>query len=87
VGVNTFGYIDKQGLNFAISAKEVREFLAAPFTQIAFEDDCTSHVLFEGRSKDNDAFIKNITLKCDDRADITIVVPDDKKKPIMARRD
>jgi hypothetical protein len=46
-----------------------------------------SRVLFEGRSKDNDAFIRNISLKCDDRTDITIVIPDNKKKPVMALLD
>lgn len=51
------------------------------------EEQCKSRVVFEGRSKDNDAYIKNISLKCDDRADITIVVPDDKRKSVMALVD
>ena len=87
VGVNSFGAKNAQGVNFAISASDVRAFLAAPVAQNAVEEECKSRVLFEGRSKDNDAFIRNISLKCDDRADIIIVIPDDKKKPVMALVD
>jgi hypothetical protein len=86
VGVNTFGS-DKQGLNFAVSARDVRAFLAARADQIVSKNECEPRVLFEGRAKDNTAYIKNISLKCDGRADITIVVPDDKKKPVMALVD
>jgi S1-C subfamily serine protease len=87
VGVNAFVAVGAQGLNFAISARDVRAFLAAPIAQSAVEDECRSRVLFEGRSKNDDAFIKNISLKCDDRADIVIVVPDDKSKSVMALVD
>jgi Trypsin-like peptidase domain len=87
IGVNSFGVTNSQGLNFAVSARDVREFLAAPVAQNVPEDECKSRVLFEGRSKDNDAFIRNISLKCDDRADIVIVIPDDKNKPVMALVD
>jgi hypothetical protein len=50
-------------------------------------NDCKPQVLFEGRNKDNTAFIRNLSLKCDDRADITIIVPDDKNEPVMALLD
>jgi S1-C subfamily serine protease len=86
IGVNTFGPEGTQGVNFAISARGVRAFLVAPVAQSS-EDQCKFRVLFEGRSKENDAFIRNISLKCDDRADISIVVPDDKKKAVMALID
>jgi hypothetical protein len=69
VGVNAFLKTDVQGLNFAISAKDVRAFLASPAKQIV-ESDCKPRAFFEGRNKDNTAFIRNISLKCDDRADI-----------------
>src|SRR5262249_1261133 len=49
IGVNTFGPKDTQGLNFAISAKDVRAFLAAPATQTAVEEECKPRTLFEGR--------------------------------------
>jgi hypothetical protein len=87
VGVNAFRTPGAEGLNFAISARDIRAFLAAPAAKSEVEDECRSRVLFEGRSKDNDAFIRNISLKCDDRTDITIVIPDNKKKPVMALLD
>jgi hypothetical protein len=87
VGVNAFKAPDAQGLSFAVSARDVRAFLATPVSQNQVESECRSRVLFEGRSKNNDAFIRNISLKCDDRADIIIVVPDNKMKPIMALID
>jgi S1-C subfamily serine protease len=87
VGVNAFRTSGAEGLNFAISAKDVRSFLAAPVAQTVPEDDCKPRVLFEGRNKDNTAFIRTMSLKCDDRADVTVVVPDDKQKPVMALVD
>jgi hypothetical protein len=85
--VNAFRTTGAEGLNFAISARDIRAFLAAPVAQNPVENECRSRVLFEGRSKDNDAFIRNISLKCDDRTDITIVIPDDTKRPVMALID
>jgi S1-C subfamily serine protease len=87
IGVNTFRAKDTQGLSFAISAMDVRAFLASPVAQNRDEDGCKSRVLFEGRSKNNDAFIRNISLKCDERTDISIVIPDDKGKAVMALVD
>jgi S1-C subfamily serine protease len=87
VGVNAFGTKETQGLNFAISAKEVRAFMSKPAEQLVSENECKSRVIFEGRDKQNTAFLRRISLKCDDRADITIVVPDDKKKAVMALID
>ena len=87
VGVNAFGAKETQGLNFAISAKEVRAFMSKPAEQLVSENECKSRVIFEGRDKQNTAFLRRISLKCDDRADITIVVPDDKKKAVMALID
>ena len=87
VGVNAFGAKETQGLNFAISAKEVRAFMSKPAEQLVSENECKSRVIFEERDKQNTAFLRRISLKCDDRADITIVVPDDKKKAVMALID
>jgi S1-C subfamily serine protease len=87
VGVNSFGARDTQGINFAIAAKDIRSFLTAPVAQTVPEDDCKPRTLFEGRNKENTALLRRISLKCDDRADIVIVVPDDKTKPVMALVD
>jgi hypothetical protein len=87
VGVNSFVSRDAQGINFAVSAKDVRAFLSAPVAQTPMEDECKPRVLFEGRDKENVAFIRRLSLKCDERTDIIIVVPDDMKKPVMALVD
>jgi S1-C subfamily serine protease len=87
IGVNAFVTSGMQGLNFAISAKDVRAFLASPVAQNALEDECKFRVIFEGRSKENDSFMRKISLKCDDRADIIIVIPDDKTKAVRALVD
>jgi Trypsin-like peptidase domain len=87
VGVNSFGQPKAQGINFAVSAKDVRSFLAVPVAQAQPEDECKPRTIFEGRNKENTAFLRSISLKCDDRADIVVVVPDDKKKAVMALVD
>ena len=87
VGVNSFGMPDAQAINFAVSANDVRLFLSAPGEQAVIEDECKPRTLFEGRNKENTALLRRISLKCDDRADIVVVVPDDKKKPVMALVD
>jgi S1-C subfamily serine protease len=87
VGVNSFAAQDAQGINFAVSANDVRAFLAAPAAQTVFEDECKPRTLFEGRNKENTAFLRRISFKCDDRADVVVVVPDDKRKPVMALVD
>jgi S1-C subfamily serine protease len=87
VGVNAFGTTDTQGLNFAVSARDVRAFMLGPAEEVVSEDECKSRVIFEGRNKQNTASLRAISLQCDDRADITIVVPDDKKKAVMALID
>jgi hypothetical protein len=74
-------------LNFAVSARDVRAFIAAPAEQIVSKNECKPRVLFEGRDKENTAFMRRISLKCDDRADIIIFVPDDKKRPVMVLVD
>ncbi len=85
VGVNSFGTPGAENLNFAIAAKEIRAFLANPKSDMQAQNKCTqAKIIFEGRNKDNTAFIRTISLRCDDIADIMIVVPDNKREPIFA---
>jgi S1-C subfamily serine protease len=51
VGVNSFAAKDAQGINFAIAAKDVRAFLAAPAAQSSIEDECKPRTLFEGETR------------------------------------
>jgi S1-C subfamily serine protease len=89
VGVNSFGTSGMEGLNFAVAAKEIRFFLANSDNGMeAAANKCTkAKTLFEGRNDKNTAFIRKISLKCDDRADIIIVAPDNKRDPFYALVD
>jgi S1-C subfamily serine protease len=85
VGVNSFGTKGAQGINFAIAARDIRSFLANPNNGMEAQNACTdAKVIFEGRNDKNTAFIRTISLRCDDKADITVVVPDNKREPIFA---
>ena len=85
VGVNSFGTPGAENLNFAIAANEIRAFLANPKSDMQAHNKCTqAKIIFEGRNNDNTAFIRTISLRCDDIADIMIVVPDKKREPIFA---
>ena len=85
VGVNSFGTPGAENLNFAIAAKEIRAFLANPKSDMQAQNTCTkAKIIFEGRNDENTAFIRTISLRCDDKADIMVVVPDNKREPIFA---
>ena len=71
--------------NFAVAAKEIRAFLANPKSDMQAQNKCTqAKIIFEGRNNANTAFIRTISMRCDDKGDIMIVVPDNKKQPIFA---
>jgi hypothetical protein len=84
VGVNSFRTTDAEGLNFAVSARDVRAFLGSPMSQVKIEPERKECIIFEGRDDKNTAFLRKISTKCDDWADIVIVVPDDERKAVMA---
>lgn len=85
VGVNSFRTAGAEGLNFAVAAKEIRAFLANPNNGMQAQNKCVqAKIIFEGRNNDNTAFIRTISLRCDDKADIMIVAPDNKRDPIFA---
>jgi S1-C subfamily serine protease len=88
VGVNSF--IDKsaEGLNFAVAAKEISYFLKNQVDGMAAVNTCgRAKTVFEGRNQKNTAFIRLISLQCDDKSDIAIVIPDNIAEPIFAQVD
>ena len=88
VGVNSFGDKGAEGLNFAVAAKEISYFLRNKANGLEALNTCDqAKPIFEGRNLKNTAFLRVISLRCDDKADITIVVPDDKAEPIYAQVD
>jgi Trypsin-like peptidase domain len=88
VGVNSFIQTDAEGLNFAVAAKEISYFLRNKASGMEALKTCDqAKAIFEGRNPENTAFMRMISIRCDDKADITYVVPDDKAKPIYALVD
>jgi S1-C subfamily serine protease len=95
IGVNSFK-AQGEGLNYAVAAKSVREFLAetppgsesvAQGQQGGSQAACEPKLLFQGRSADGTAFMRQFSLRCDDTVDLTIVEPDNKKEPFFALLD
>jgi S1-C subfamily serine protease len=85
-----------QGLNFAVSAPDLRGFLAdvssGKFAPLALKipsttEGCSGQILSNGRAKSNDALLKTFSLKCDRVADAWEVFPDDKSKPTQFHFD
>jgi S1-C subfamily serine protease len=77
-----------QGLNFAVSAKDIRSFLSDAMTgkltnlplQIPVSPGCSWKIVFNGRTKSNDAGLKTFSSRCDGVADAWEIFPDDKAK-------
>jgi S1-C subfamily serine protease len=88
VGVNSFIKTDAEGLNFAVAAKEISYFLRNKANGMTALKSCNQETpIFEGRNQENTGFIRMISLQCDDKADVTIVVLDNKTQPIYALVD
>jgi S1-C subfamily serine protease len=88
VGVNSFIETGAEGLNFAVAAKEIIYFLSSKSDGMEALKTCSQEkVIYEGRNSKNTAFLRITSLRCDDKADITYVVPDDKTAPIYAQVD
>ena len=93
IGVNSFKQ-PGETLNFAVTINEVEKFLAAaqagayePKVAAAAAKSCETKVVYEGRSKDNTAFIRTADMDCSGKATAVLIVPDDKSKPIEFRMD
>jgi S1-C subfamily serine protease len=85
-----------QGLNFAVSAHDLRGFVSdvanGKFTTLALQmpstpTGCSGQIVFNGRTKLNDAGLKVFSLKCDGQADAWELFPDDKSKPVEFHLD
>jgi hypothetical protein len=85
-----------QGLNFAVSARDLRGFLAdvssgkiatLPLQMPSPVQGCSGQSVFAGRAKSNDAVLKTFSLRCDQVADAWEVIPDDKSRQIQFHFD
>ncbi len=84
IGVNSFGDGESQGLNFAVSVREARRFLAAAENRYAEATDveepaeeCTPAVLFSGRNESDTADLRLTDYDCDDYPEVAEVWFDD----------
>ena len=112
VGINTWGAqtVDKKkiagqevrlakdalGLNFAVSAGDIRQFLddttSGKISNLALQmptapAGCKPLLVFNGRTKANDATLRMYSLTCDLKSDAWEIVPDDKAKPVELHLD
>lgn len=85
-----------QGLNFAVSAPDLRSFISdtanGKIRNLALHmpqppSGCRVEVIFSGRTKSNDASIKTFSLRCDRKIDAWEIFPDDKAKAIQFHLD
>jgi len=86
IGVNSFK-ADGEGLNFAVALPEIQRFLAAKANRIAkvapaAKPECEPQLVFEGRTDENDASMRQLDTNCNGEADLVFVVPDKKSDPI-----
>jgi S1-C subfamily serine protease len=88
IGVNSFITKGAEGLNFAVAANEIRYLIKNPANGMEALNTCNQpKTIFEGRNQKNTASIRQISLQCDETADITVVSPDDKQQPVLALID
>jgi hypothetical protein len=92
VGINSFKS-SGEGLNFAVSGDDVQAFLARPKDRKAqpvkavTAKACKSKVLKERASKDPVGAEFLMDDDCDGHGDYLLLVPDDKKQPVIVQLD
>lgn len=94
IGVNFFKQ-QGEGLNFAVAISDVERFLKAaqdgaydpPSAVAAAAKPCEPKVAYEGRSKDDKAFVRTLDMDCSGKVNAALIVPDDKSLPIEFSMD
>jgi S1-C subfamily serine protease len=112
VGINTWGALTvdekqvagqeikltnaAQGLNFAVSAADVRQFLndtaSGRISNLALQmpmppAGCKPQLVFNGRTRSNDAVLKTFSMRCDLKADAWELIPDNKAQAVEFHLD
>jgi len=91
VGVNSFKNSNAEGLNYAVSIDEVKEFIkrkgdrAASIVKTKSKEKCDVKVLYDGRTDKNNAKIVVLDTTCSGRKNMDLIYPDDSKEPYLAR--
>lgn len=94
IGVNSFGDEQSQGLNFAVSVREVVRFMNAAADRYAEavnppaqSQECAPVVAFTGRTAENDADIRMTDDNCDGYAETVEVWYDDPSRGYVVEFD
>lgn len=88
LGINSF-VGEGEGLNFAVSAEDVKSFLARTQDRVsrpaakAAAETCERQVLEEGRTDDPKGKEFLVDDNCDGEADFLLMIPDSKRSPIV----
>ncbi|MBN9544584.1 MAG: serine protease [Alphaproteobacteria bacterium] len=91
IGVNSFVSTEGQNLSYAVGVDVVQAFIKNPArvtvaaaTAEAAKPKCEPHLVFEGRTKENDGSVRRYDMFCHGRVDLAILLPDDTKQPMVA---
>jgi S1-C subfamily serine protease len=94
VGVNSFVDKNAQGINFAVSIEDVRKFLSRSGNRFAEKvqptkvaKKCEMKEVFKGKLEDGSGEVILWDSKCSGKADLNMVIPYDKSKPIYSELD
>jgi len=88
IGINSFMATDSTGLNYAVSADDVKQFIAQEGSKTApkvSKQNCGDNIYGKGRDKDEDGTFDYIAFdtNCSGRIDMLLKTPLDKTKPIV----
>ncbi|WP_068878533.1 S1C family serine protease [Phenylobacterium sp. CCH9-H3] len=92
IGINSF-VGEGEGLNFAVSAEDVKSFLARTQDRVsrpaarAVAETCERQVLEEGRTDDPKGKEFLVDDNCDGEADFLLMIPDSKRSPVVVLFD
>ena len=94
VGVNSFVDKNAQGINFAVSIEDVKKFLSRSGNRLAEKvqptkvtKKCEMKEVFKGKLEDGSGEVILWDSKCSGKADLNMVIPYDKSKPIYSEMD
>ena len=93
IDVNSFKTGDSEGLNFAVSIDDVKNFLSRKDNRYSSVPEqpkpakCEWKTVYEGKSEDKAADLISFDTQCSGKADLEIVKPIDTSKPFYLRAD
>jgi S1-C subfamily serine protease len=93
IGVNSFKAGDSEGLNFAVSIDDVKNFLSRKDNRYSAAPEqtkpatCEWKTVYEGKSEDKAADVISFDTQCSGKANLEIVKPYDSSRPFYLRAD